>query len=324
MKPLSLRSRAFLASLLWTGGLLALMHMLSMLVMHAVPIVRQSPLLVTVAIGVGLMSAGFAVARRGLTPFSRLREQLVAVRSGASPRVAGQYPGEVQPLVDDVNALLAEREKTVERALATAGDLAHTLKTPLALLLQEATRAAQTGHPELASAIELQVTSMARQVDYHLARARAASAAKASGRRSLQPDVEALLRTMRALHAARPLRLSADLPPDCHLRVARDDLDEMLGNLLDNACKWARSEVRVSAARDGNLVRILVDDDGPGLPPELRQTVLQRGVRADEAAPGHGLGLAIACDLAEVYGGSVTLSASPLGGLRAGLTLPSS
>jgi signal transduction histidine kinase len=226
--------------------------------------------------------------------------------------------------VNDLNALLEDRERAVARALTTAGDLAHGLKTPLAVLAQEAEGADAAGHHDLAMTLGQMVERMQRQVDYHLARARAtASARGAPGLRcAVLPSVEGLVRTMRRLHAGRELRIDADVSPAHEIRGRREDLDEMLGNLLDNACKWARSRIAISSANHDDDLLISVDDDGPGLDPSLRAQVLQRGVRADQQVRGSGLGLAIVSDLAELYGGSVALETSPLGGTRARLRLP--
>jgi len=230
----------------------------------------------------------------------------------------------VEPLVNDLNALLEDRERAVARALTTAGDLAHGLKTPLAVLAQEAEQADAAGHHDLATTLRQLVERMQRQVDYHLARARATASARAAPglRCPVLPSVEGLVRTMRRLHAERELRIDADVAPTHEIRGRREDLDEMLGNLLDNACKWARSRVAISSAIDHAHLSISVDDDGPGLDPSLRAQVLQRGARADQQVRGSGLGLAIVSDLAELYGGSVTLETSPLGGTRARLQLP--
>ena len=266
---------------------------------------------------------GFTFFRRGVSPFQTIRTRLAQVRQGRQRQLDGTYPAEVQPLVDDLNALLEHRELTVSRAIAKAGDLAHGLKTPLAVLAHEADRAAAAGHADLAAAIRQEVDRMRRQVDYHLAHARAAaSGARLGARSAVAESAAGLVRTLTRLHAERPLALSADVPVTHFVRVERQDLDEMLGNLLDNACKWARSSVRVSSIAAGDQIEIIVDDDGPGLAPELRAAVLQRGVRGDEAAPGSGFGLAIVRDLGELYTGSIALEASPMGGLRARLTLP--
>jgi signal transduction histidine kinase len=211
----------------------------------------------------------------------------------------------------------------VQRAIAKAGDLAHGLKTPLAVLAHEAERARRAGHNDLASAISDQVDRMRRQMDYHLAHARAAAASTAVGTRtSLSQSVDALVRTLNRLHADRGIALESRVSSSHTAAVQREDLDEMIGNLLDNACKWAKSRVGIeSSTRDGRVV-IVVDDDGPGIPDEMKTAVLGRGVRADERAPGSGFGLAIVRDLAELYQGAIALERSPLGGLRTRLELP--
>jgi signal transduction histidine kinase len=263
------------------------------------------------------------MVRRGLSPFTALRERLAAVRSGQDRRVDGRYPSEVQPLVDDLNALLDHRDQTVKRAIAKAGDLAHALKTPLAVLAHEAEVAEAAGQAELAAVMRQQIDRMQRQMDYHLAHARAAASGAAPGARcAVLVSAEGLARTLLRLHAERGLAIDVAVDPAHSVRVEREDLDEMLGNLLDNACKWGRSRIAVASAVGGGAVVITVDDDGPGLEASMRDVVLQRGVRGDEAAPGSGLGLAIVRDLAELYGGSIALGTSPSGGLRARLQLP--
>lgn len=319
----SLRARLLLASFLWTAGLLLVIHMLVLMLSHVAPVILNFRGMFPLTIGVALMLGGVLGLRGGLVRFQRLREGLTVVRKGLDRRVAGQFPSEVQPLVDDLNALLEDREKAVKRALATAGDLAHGLKTPLALLEQEADRAKAAGNEELATSIAQQVDRMSRQVSYHLARARAAASGTAAPVKCPVAEcADALVRTLRKLYAARSLEISVDIPPELCARVQREDLDEILGNVLDNACKWARSNVVVAATRMDKTLVLNVEDDGPGLSPELRAVVLERGVRLDEASPGSGLGLAIVRDLAELYGGSIALDESPLGGLRARLALP--
>jgi signal transduction histidine kinase len=231
----------------------------------------------------------------------------------------------VQPLVNDLNAVLDHREQSVRRAIAKAGDLAHGLKTPLAVLAQEAERAEAAGRHEAAAAIQQQVERMRRQIDYHLAHARAAASGATPGSHcSIAVSFEGLARTLLRLHADRGVTIHADFLAGNSVRVERGDLDEMLGNLLDNACKWAKSRVTISSSLDDSSTLITIDDDGPGLDAALHEEVLQRGVRADEAAPGSGFGLAIVRDLAELYGGSIALDESRLGGVRAMLRLPRS
>ncbi len=313
MMPRTLRSRLIIASLLWTAGLLMLMHLASMIFLHALPRFGRHTWPATF-IGLAVMTAGAWWARGAIRSLGGLREELSALRVGTQQRIDGRYPAEVQPLVENLNALLEEREKAVQRAYATAGDLAHGLKTPLALLARE---------PDASGAIAEQVRRMASLVDYHLARARAAASAPAGAARcTVAPCAEALVRTLAKLHAERALDIAVNVPQDAAVRVRREDLEEMLGNVFDNACKWARGRVTFEAAQEGAMLTVLVDDDGQGLAPALRAAVLERGVRADEAAPGSGLGLAIVRDLAAHYGGAVALEDSPLGGLRVRLTLP--
>jgi signal transduction histidine kinase len=313
----SLRFRVLVASILWTLGLLGLMHFSFLFFAHRFPLVLRVDIHPFIIVMLGLMIGGLLLVSGGLSRFSELRARLAAVRDGTARRVEGRYPTEVQPLVNDLNALLEHREEVVQRALAKAGDLAHGLKTPLAVIAQEAER-----HDD--ATIRQQVERMRRQIDYHLAHARAAGSGATVGAQSpVLPAAEGLVRVLQRLHADRRLAIDVEVGAADAVRAGREDLDEMLGNLLDNACKWATSRVRISSSPEKNEVVITVDDDGPGLDPSMREAVLQRGVRADEAAPGFGFGLAIVRDLAELYGGSIALDASPMGGLRARLRLPS-
>ena len=252
-----------------------------------------------------------------------MRRRLADIRKGTEQQLRGSYPTEVQPLVDDLNALLAHHDQTVRRAIAKAGDLAHGLKTPLAVLAHEAEVADAQGHHELAAAMTQQVERMRRQIDYHLAHARAAaSGATAGARCSVADSADGLARTLLRLHADRGLTIDvAGSSRSQRPRPAR-------GSRRD-ARQPARQRLQVGAVAgcrhlDSHRSRIVVtvDDDGPGIDPSMREAVLQRGVRADEAAPGSGLGLAIVRDLAELYGGSIALAEAPRGGLRARLELP--
>ena len=326
----SLRSRLLFGTVLWTIGLVIVAsaalvlaieshHRPSMaLIVHDI---FTRPLVILFA--VLAMAAGFLQVRRGVSPINNLRSRLAGLHEGRDRRVVGTYPSEVQPLVNDLNALLENREQAVRRAISKAGDLAHGLKTPLAILAHEAERAKAAGHKEVASAIEQQVDRMRRQVDYHIAHTRAAAAGAAPGTLcSISESTEGLARALRRLYAERGLAIDVRVPADLSARVQREDLDEMIGNLLDNACKWGRARVGIFAHRSGSIVEVVIDDDGNGLASEMWEAVLQRGVRADEASPGSGLGLAIVRDLADAYGGSISVEASPLGGLRARLRLP--
>jgi len=312
----SLRTRLFVGALVWMAAVLVAVIAL------VVKLTRNHPELAMrhathIAMGIiagAFLLGGWFLVRRALAPFRTLRAGLSSVREGRSQRIEGEHPSEIQPLVNDLNALLEDRERAVARALTTAGDLAHGLKTPLAVLAQA----------ELAATLHHQVERMQRQIDYHLARARATASSRAAPglRCAVLPSVEGLVRTMLRLHADRELTIDADVSPTHEIRGRREDLDEMLGNLIDNACKWARARVAISSKIEDAQLIISVDDDGPGLDPSMRAEVLQRGVRADQQVRGSGLGLAIVSDLAELYGGSVALETSPLGGTRARLQLP--
>lgn len=320
----SFRLRLVIGSLLWTAGLLYVAHLTFVwLFIGLQAFIGPVRISLTLVLAMAMMIAGARIVQRGMASFRELRARLADVHDGRDRVVTGDYPSEVQPLVDDLNALLADRDRRVTGALAKAGDLAHGLKTPLAVLRHEADRAAAAGHRELADTLSQQVERMHRQLEYHLAHARAAaSGARPGARCSVAESASGLVRTLERLHAPRGLTIDVDVPGEHAVRGQREDLDEMLGNLLDNACKWAHTRVELSSVNGANRVLITVEDDGPGIAPSMRQAVLQRGVRADEAAPGSGFGLAIVRDLAELYDGSITLDQSALGGLRVQLQLP--
>ncbi len=268
----------------------------------------------------GLCAAAVAQVLLGLKPLVRLQRELARMREGEVRTIAGRFPSEIQPLVDDFNGVLARNAEIVARARTQAGNLAHAVKTPLTVLAN----AAAQDHTALARLVSEQVAVARTQVDHHLAHARAAAAVALPGLRTpLEPVLAGLLRVMQRVHAERGLtRAPVRCPPDAVFRGEEQDLQEMLGNLLDNACKWARSRVEVQTERAGDTLLVTIDDDGPGLPASAREAVFDRGVRVDERTPGSGLGLAIARDLALLYGGSIVLQESPAGGLRALLRLP--
>ena len=324
MRVRSLHGRFIAGAVFWTTGVIAAAIAVAITIVsrypHSALIVHDGLLALG---GAALVTAGLSVIRRGLSPFEMLRERLNAVRQGRSTRLEGEYPDEVAPLVSDLNGLLADRERRVARAVARAGDLAHGLKTPLAILAQEGDRAEAAGHHELSLSIRQQVTRMQHQIDTHLAQARAtAGAASSTSRTRVVDAVAGLLRAMERLYADRHLAFREQIGADVAVRVPLEDLEEMIGNLLDNACKWGKSQITIAAGPSDGGVLITVDDDGAGLDPAMREQVLKRGVRADEAAPGSGLGLAIVRDLAEAYGGSVALAESASGGVSARLILP--
>jgi signal transduction histidine kinase len=271
----------------------------------------------------GLLLAITALAQVGvgLYPLKAVQQGLQKVREGQQQRLQGRFPQELQPLIDEFNGVLDRNTEIVERARAQAGNLAHALKTPLAILNQ----AADQAPPDAFSALVREQVGVAqRQMQWHLARARAAATSHVPGQRTtLQPVLASLLRAMVKLHAERHLQWVADpLSPELAFAGEEQDLQEMLGNVLDNAGRSARGWVGIHASREARWLRITVDDDGPGIAPAQRAAVLQRGVRLDESREGSGLGLAIVVDLARLYGGDVTLEAADAGGLRVRLSLP--
>ena len=278
----------------------------------------------TLALSLGILWIALVVAavlqvRYGLRPLRHLRGALRAMREGRTAGLEGDWPEEVAPLVTDLNAALAHDRAVVERARTHAGNLAHALKTPLSILANEAGDRADP----LAEAVRREVTAMRRQIDHHLARARAAAAATLPGvRTDAVATIAELVRAMERLHHDRHLAVDASLPAAAVFRGEREDFTEMAGNLLDNACKWARTRVRVDLSVLAAQLMLTVEDDGPGLEGGARERALARGVRLDESTPGSGFGLAVVRDLAELYGGSIVLADSGFGGLKATLTLP--
>jgi len=264
--------------------------------------------------------------RFGLRPLRLLREELGDVRRGSKERIGGVYPREVAPLVDEVNLLIGANREIVERARTQVGNLAHALKTPLSVIVNEADAAPSP----LAEKVGAQAAVMRDQIAYYLDRARAAARAGAVGASTqVEPAVAALLRTFGKIYDGRGVEFSGSAPAALWFSGERQDLDEMVGNLLDNAGKWAKGAVNVvvtlepDAAGPGrSLLLFAIEDDGPGLAVELRDAATKRGQRLDETKPGSGLGLAIVTDLASAYGGSLRLLDGAQGGLRAELRLP--
>lgn len=274
-------------------------------------------------LAVSLIAAAVVQVWIGLRPLAGLRSGLAAIRAGRSRHLDGAFPNEVQPLVDDLNSLLVHDAGLIERARAQAGNLAHGLKSSLTCLMAESDDLAARGDSAAAQRIRAEVTRIRRHVEHHLARARAAGARDLPGVTcNLRACTEPLLRAFNRLAAGREIEIATCIDAAHSFRGEAQDLEDMLGNLIDNACKWAKRRVEVSSAVDGDRLVICVDDDGPGLSPAQREEVFARGRRIDESVPGSGLGLTIVRELAELYGGSVALEAAPLGGLRARLRLP--
>ncbi|MEM9055040.1 MAG: sensor histidine kinase, partial [Pseudomonadota bacterium] len=256
--------------------------------------------------------------RYALRPLDRIQSDISDVREGRAAALTGDYPVEVQPLSEELNKLLEHNRSVVSRARTHVGNLAHALKTPLAVLYNEA-----NGESQLDDVVRRQTETMRTNVDHYLRRAQAAARAEALGVRTQVLEAsEGLARVMNKLFGREGKQVESSVPADIYVRMERQDLEELLGNLMDNACKWASSQVRLTAESEAeSLVAIHVDDDGPGLQPDEREQALKRGVRLDETAPGTGLGLSIVADIAEMNGGSLILDDSPLGGLRASVRL---
>ncbi len=265
--------------------------------------------------------------RFGLRPLRQLREGVSAIRRGEAERIAGSFPQDIAPLADELNLLIDANREVVERSRTQVGNLAHALKTPLSVIVNEA----DLEQGAFGVKVREQAETMSHQIRHYLDRARAAARAGAVGAGSdVRPVVEALVRTFEKIYLERRLTFATGQREELRFRGERQDLQEMIGNLIDNAGKWARRQVQVTVQRDTSVepgargyFEVAIDDDGPGLPQSLREEAMQRGRRLDESKPGTGLGLAIVLDLAVVYGGTFTLNDSPLGGLRAVLRLPS-
>jgi len=265
--------------------------------------------------------------RFGLAPLTRISESLAAIRSGRAERLQGEFPVEIAPLARETNALIDANREIVERARTHVGNLAQALKTPLSVIVNEAS--ARGGEPFALKVLE-QTDIMRDQVARQLERARlAARSGVARALVDVPPVVIALARTMEKLHRDREIAIDVDVPEHARFRGEQQDLEEMVGNLVDNGCKWAQSRVAIEVLTDQataddekGRVHIIVDDDGPGLSPTEREQVALRGQRLDETKPGSGLGLSIVVELARLYGGALTLGTAPIGGLRAELALP--
>jgi signal transduction histidine kinase len=278
------------------------------------------------ALALALVGSTALAVRFGLRPLRVLQEGVASIRRGETERIDGDFPEDVAPLATEVNQLLDANRAIVERAQTQVGNLAHALKTPLSVLVNEA----DSMSPSLPDKVREQTEIMRRQVTFYLDRARAAARARTIGVvTEVKPVVEGLVRTFEKLHAERGLIFAIDMPDALKFRGEAQDLTDLIGNLLDNAGKWAHEGVSIRAWREpagrdeAPFLIAEIDDDGPGLDENARSQALERGKRLDESRPGSGLGLAIVVELAAIYGGSLRLDESPLGGLRAILRLPS-
>jgi len=275
-------------------------------------------------LGLALGFSTLLQIRFGLRPLANLRSALGAIRRGEAERIVGEYPRDISPLASELNLLLDTNREILERARTQVGNLAHALKTPLSVIMNEAENAPD----EVAARVREQATLMRDQVNYYLDRARAAALAGTLGTLTdVEPVIAGLARTFAKIYRDKDLAVELAIPQDLRFRGERQDLEEMAGNLIDNAAKWASRKIEISVEiiredDDRPRFRLLIDDDGPGLPETARAEVLKRGRRLDETKPGSGLGLSIVSDLAALYRGSLKVEAAPLGGLRAVLELP--
>ena len=275
-------------------------------------------------LGAVLLVAVWFQVQMGLRPLDAIKRGVTAVRSGAKKRLPIDQPVEVKSLVDEVNDLLTAQEQAMEKARQRAGDLAHGLKTPLTVLQADAARLRDSGQEKIASEIESLIDSMRRHVDQELARSRLQNKEMLRSERStLDEMVARVVRTIRRTPLGKVHRWHVDVPAGITVRIASDDLAELLGNLLDNAAKWAEEHIHIQAAStEDDTIAIYIEDDGPGVPEQSLVQLGKRGLRLDEQAPGNGLGLAIACEIVQAYGGTIDFKSRTHGGLKLRISLP--
>ncbi|MDX5373000.1 MAG: sensor histidine kinase [Pseudomonadaceae bacterium] len=259
--------------------------------------------------------------RSALRPLERVREQIAQLQQGRRSELDSQVPQELEPLVGQINHLLAHTEDTLKRSRNALGNLGHALKTPLAVLVSLSEREELRERPELQASLREQLAQIRQRLERELGRARLAGEALPGAHFDCAAELPGLFATLGMIHG-HGLQLDWQAEPGLCLPWDREDLLELLGNLLDNACKWADARVHLDLAREGEDYRLWVDDDGPGIDPERREAVLGRGTRLDEQVAGHGLGLGIVRDMVDAWGGSLSLEDSPLGGLRVQIRLP--
>jgi signal transduction histidine kinase len=272
-------------------------------------------------IALGLIGAAYAQISFGLKPLARIRHAVAAIRSGSMKQLPDDLPIEVLPLVTELNGMIAANLHMVERARFLAGNFAHALKMPLAVLMNEGRQLEQHGHIDAARVLLEQCSYINLQIDYQTARARASALENAGVSSALAPVIKNVMSAYSRLPGSQ--KKTFEFIGSTEMVVACDpnDLTEIIGNLLDNAAKWSHERVVISVSDLGGAAQILVEDDGPGIPAEHRETIFSIGERLDEKMPGSGLGLAIARDLATLYGGRLWIEHSHLGGAAAHLTL---
>jgi len=286
---------------------------------------QRTLMLVLAALGLALLAALFLQVRFALGPLQEMQRQLNDIRSGKAEVLANNFPRELQSVADELNLVVQSNTEIMERARMQVGNLAHALKTPISVLNNEA----RLSKGPLATRVSEQLDLMRDQINLYLDRARRAARARAIGASTeVEPVLQAVARTVQRMNASRHLQIEVICPPSLRFRGERQDLEEMVGNLIDNAAKWCKSKIEIHAApvaqgSDGRAwLAITVDDDGPGIPADQRTAALERGQRLDESKPGSGLGMSIISETASMYSGALILGQAPLGGLRAALRLP--
>ena len=284
---------------------------------------RLDVLMALGAIAVVLVLGAWLQLGLGLSPLARLQAAVARIREGRANRLEGTFPAEIAPLAGSLNDLIDAQEASVQKARERAGDLAHGLKTPLAILTGEARKLDDSGDTAAAQRLREQIAHMRAHVERQLARARSHGASAAGGTLTDASDtVERLLGLMRRMPRAESLQWQSTLPPGVRLRMDPEDFGEVMGNLLDNARIWARGAITISTQPDGPTIRIAIDDDGPGIPEHERETLRERG--ASNAAPGEGsgLGLAIVTDVLSLYDTKLAIEDAPQGGCRMTFAVP--
>jgi signal transduction histidine kinase len=276
--------------------------------------------------GLALLAATFLQVKVALKPLSVIEKGLTDIRNGEAERLDGQFPTEIEPLQIELNALMESNEDIIERARTQVGNLAHALKTPLAVLTNDSDQ----NRSPFAAKVSEQAGIMSNQISHYLDRARMAARANTIGRATpMRPVIDGLKRALERIHLDKGVQITVDCNEKLSFRGEKQDLEELLGNLLDNASKWSSKGVRIKAGAErresdqpGQWLRVTIEDDGPGVPAIEREKMLKRGQRLDETKPGSGLGLSIVHDLITSYRGTIDLSRSELGGLKVELVLP--
>lgn len=271
-------------------------------------------------LGVGMFMIVTFQVWGGLLPLHILQQKLIDVRSGKLSKIDSQFPTEVQPLVDELNALITNNAEVLKRSRMEAGNLVHALKTPLAVISAVIN---DEKNSEMREKLYSQLTKIQHQIDYTLVHASAAMSADViHAHCKVNQKVDDIIHALKTLYKEKHIRITSHLKPNLHIKVEEQDFEEIFGNVMDNACKWTKSEIKLSFVAQNGWLNILVDDNGPGLSASKREIVFKRGQRLDDSVPGFGLGLSIVRSLVESYRGKVALEDSPIGGLRVNLLLP--